>query len=274
MSTIMIDKTKCAGDGKCVDVCPAQVLEIHDTTHLPQFVKDGEERCIQCGHCMAVCPHAAFSFDWLGARDCQRLNPDWRINPEQVEQLLKGRRSIRRYKDQPVENATLDTLIDIARYAPSGINKQPVCWALVNNKEKVHQLAEIVVNWTRSLIAANAPMATAFRMYKLVEAWDKNEDWICRGAPSVVVAYAPKEDSLAPQACTIALTYFELAAASFGLGACWAGYVSMAINNFEEARKFMGFSSRVTCLGAMMVGYPNVHYFRIPGRHKPHIKRI
>ncbi|HNX82217.1 MAG TPA: nitroreductase family protein [Candidatus Omnitrophota bacterium] len=274
MSFLSIDETKCSGDGRCVDVCPNKVLEINDKSHLPQVAGDGQERCIQCGHCVAVCPRGALSLACMRPEDCQRLNPDWRISPDHIEQLLKGRRSIRCYKDQPVEQETLEKVIDIARYAPSGINRQPVCWALINSKEKVHQVAELVVAWMRRLIAAGSPLVASFHMDNLVAAWERNDDRICRGAPSIVVVYGPKEDVLAPPACTIALTYFELAATSFGLGTCWGGYVHMALNNFEDARTFFGFSGRVRCYGAMMVGYPKPQYFRIPARNKPHIKRI
>jgi nitroreductase len=123
----------------------------------------------------------------------------------------------------------------------------------------------------RSLVAASSPMAKSFHLENIVSAWDKGNDWVCRGAPHIVIAYALKDDPIAPQACTIALTYLELSAASLGLGACWAGYVSMALNMSEEARRYAGLSSKTSCQGAMMVGYPKVKYSRIPLRNKPRI---
>ncbi len=274
MSFLYVDKSRCGGDGKCVRVCPSRVLEMDTDERIPRLVKDGQERCIRCGHCVAVCPHAALSLEPMRAEDCTRLEPDWRITPHQAEQLLKGRRSIRHYKDQAVDNKTIDAIIDIARYAPSGVNRQPVNWAVINDKQKVHQLAGIVIDWIRSLMADKSPLISSYRLDRHVAAWDRGEDWICRGAPSVVVTYAPKEDLLAPQESAIALTYFELAAVSYGLGTCWGGYVSMSVHHFQKAREFLGFSGRVACLGVMMLGYPALPYFRIPGRNKPHVKII
>jgi nitroreductase len=135
----------------------------------------------------------------------------------------------------------------------------------------VHRLAELVIEWMRGLISAGAPIAESLRMPNLVKAWDAGEDWICRGAPHVVIAYSLKEDMTAPQACTIALTYLEIAAASSGFGACWAGYLHMAINMSEDVRKLIGLSKRTDAFGAMLVGYPRFEYRRIPLRNDPRI---
>ena len=75
----------------------------------------------------------------------------------------------------------------------------------------------------------------------------------------------------AAQDCTVALTYFELAAAAAGLGTCWAGYAAIAINMSTMVRKYVYLSSRMSCYGAMMAGYPRFNYHRIPMRNKPHI---
>jgi nitroreductase len=108
-------------------------------------------------------------------------------------------------------------------------------------------------------------------MKRMIAAWENGNDWICRSAPHVVIVYAPKSDMIAAQDSTIALTYFEIAAASMHLGTCWAGYLVMAINMSSEVRKFVFLSSRMACFGAMMVGYPRFNYHRIPIRNKPHI---
>jgi nitroreductase len=140
------------------------------------------------------------------------------------------------------------------------------------DKGKTWELSRIVVDWMRGLIASGSSLAESFRMKNIVAAWDNNNDWVCREAPHLFVAYALKDDPIAAQDCTIALTYLELAAASLGLGACWAGYAAMAINMCPEARKFVGISSRAQCYGAMLVGYAKINYYRIPQRNKARVK--
>jgi nitroreductase len=240
-------------------------------THLPKFIEGAENKCISCGHCVAVCPTAALSLPSMPAEACLPLDKDWRVSPKNLEHFLKGRRSIRLYKEDIVERSIIEKLIDTARYAPSGINRQPVCWAVVYDKEKVKQLSALVIEWMRSLIKKNSALAEAFRVENIIKMYEKGADPITRGAPHIIIAYALKYDMTASQSCTIALTYLELMAASFGLGACWAGYVSMAINMLEQVRESIGLSKKTSAFGAMMIGYPKYNYSRIPLRNNPHI---
>jgi nitroreductase/NAD-dependent dihydropyrimidine dehydrogenase PreA subunit len=274
MPLLNINKDKCLGDGKCVSVCPVHILYINQISHLPEVSDGKEELCLNCGHCVAVCPPGALSLVSMPARSCEALEAGWRLDPKAVGQLLKGRRSIRAYKETPVTGDTLEKLIDIARYAPSGINRQPVRWAIIDDARKVQKLAGLIVEWMRGQVKEGSELAESFRFEGMVNSWDKGHDNILRGAPAMVIAYALKDDPMARDASTIALTYFDIASPAFGLGTCWAGYAQMAINMSPEVRKFLGLPGRTYCFGAMMVGYPKFEYFRIPLRNKPHIKKI
>jgi nitroreductase len=161
--------------------------------------------------------------------------------------------------------------LDIARYAPSGINRQPVDWSVVMGKDKVHDLGDLISKWMEGLLSAKSPMAESFNFFRLVESWKKGKDLICRDAPCIVTAYGFKDDPMVPQSCTISGEYLELAAFGLGLGACWAGYVNMAINMSEEVRKFTGLSSRAYAGAVMMVGYSKYRYSRIPARNIPRV---
>lgn len=271
INTLSVDQKKCGGDGACAAVCPIRILEIGKDTRVPGFVEGGEKACINCGHCVTVCPTGALSLASMPVDSCRTLAKDWRILPEPLEQFMKGRRSIRAYKDDIVDRAILERLIDTARYAPSGINRQPVNWAVVHDVKKVKDLSRLVAEWMRTLIAQKSPLAESLRMQNIIAMYDRGEDPITRGAPHVIIAYSLKDDMTAPQACTIALTYFELMAASMGLGTCWAGYVQMAINMDLEIQKFLGLSRKTNAFGALMIGYQKYRYARIPLRNDPHV---
>ena len=239
MNTITVDKKTCAGDGKCVN----------------------------CGHCFAVCPHGSIKLSTMDIKDALRLDQSKLPDSEQVEMLLKGRRSIRVYKDEPVSKEAIEKLIDIARYAPSGINRQPVNWVVVLGKDKVHDLGECVAEWMENLVNVKSPMAVSMGFDRLAESWRRGEDGIVRGAPCIVIAYGAKDDPMVPQSCLIAGTYLELAAFGLGFGACWAGYVNMAINTDDNTKKFIGLSAHATAGAVMMIGYSKYKYSRIPMRN-------
>ena len=267
MITIEVDKKTCKADARCVEICPVQILRMNPEQRVPEFIPGGADLCINCGHCFASCPHGSIRLSSMSVEQAMPLDHAALPKPEQVELLLKGRRSIRLYKDEPVSKESVEKLLDIARYAPSGINRQPVNWAVVMGKEKVHDLSASVAKFMEELINSKSPMAESLRFDRLVESWKKGKDLICRDAPCVIIAYGLKDDSIAAQSCVISAEYLELAAFGFGFGACWAGYVSMAINMSDEVRKFVGISSRAQAGAAMMIGYAKYQYTRIPQRN-------
>jgi len=270
MSIFTVDNSECISCGTCVEVCPARILELDAEKH-PK-VKDGrEDFCINCGHCACVCPKGVLSLATMPIDTLKELPAGWRLTPEKVEMFLKGRRSIRAYKEDPVEKPTIEKMIDIARYAPTGINRQPVYWAIVHDTKKVQELAGLAIEWMRSLVAEKSPIAESLHFEGLVKQWEAGEDRVCRKAPHVALAYGLKEDPMAQAACTIAMTYFELTAVTFGLGACWAGYLQMALNQYAPARKAAGLSTKTVCHGAMMFGYPKYEYNCIPAKNNPKV---
>ncbi|MBN1686012.1 MAG: hypothetical protein JW852_05120, partial [Spirochaetales bacterium] len=70
-------------------------------------------------------------------------------------------------------------------------------------------------------------------------------------------------------------TYQELAAFSLGLGPCWGGYVMFACrNNWPDLRNFLHLPEGHTVFGAMMIGYPNYPFQRLPLRSEAEVSWI
>jgi nitroreductase/NAD-dependent dihydropyrimidine dehydrogenase PreA subunit len=271
MITLEINKQKCKGDGRCIEVCPMRILQMNTGQKIPEFVPGGGDMCINCGHCFALCPYGAINLSTMNVDQSMPFDASALPNAKQVEMFLKGRRSIRIYKDTPVSTESVEKLLDIARYAPSGINRQPVSWSAVMGKDRVHDLGGLVSKWMEELLQSKNPMATAYKFDHIVESWKQGKDRICRGAPCILIAYGHKDDPMVPQSCTIAGTYLELAAFGQGFGACWAGYVNIAVNMSLEIRTFVGLPASATAGAAMMIGYAGCRYARIPSRNPARI---
>ena len=58
-------------------------------------------------------------------------------------EVVKGRRSIRKYREQAIPNAEVEFLIDLARHAPSSMNGQPWHFVIVRNGRSKAALAGI-----------------------------------------------------------------------------------------------------------------------------------
>ncbi len=271
MSLFTVDPEKCKRDGVCVAECPAMIIQLKDKESVPEPVEDLDEFCINCGHCVTVCPHGALSHRAMSPDQCPPVKKDWLLDKERVEHFLRARRSIRTYKDKPVDRETIAKLIDIARYAPSGSNLQPVDWLVIHDSDEVHALAGMVVDWMRYMIKEQPEIANPMHLDSVVGSWDAGFDRICRGAPHVIVTHAPKNLPPAQSACTIALTYLDLAAPSFGVGACWAGYFNYAAISWPPMQQALNLPEGNISLGSMMVGYPKYKYHRLPLRNEPPI---
>ena len=271
MSIFRVDNEKCNRCGICVLECPPRIIEIKEFGALPSTVKGQEERCIDCGHCVAVCPFDAVSLDIMSPEECAPVNKDLLPTAEQVEHLLKSRRSIRAYKPETVPHEVLEKLIDTVSCAPSSHNSQPLHWLVVEEPRETRRLAALVVEWMNVLIKKSPRVNELFHFDIFVNAWERGEDRVLHGAPHVIVAHAPKEAPMAQDNSAIALTYLELAAYSMGLGACWAGYLMAAATSFPAMMNALALPGGHRCFGAMIVGYPKHKFRRIPLRNDPRI---
>ena len=271
MTLFTVDTEKCARDGICEQECPTRIIEFRSKEDFPKPIKEAEQFCIACGHCVAVCPHEAISLKWLKPEDCRSINQEWAFTAQQAEQFLKSRRSIRTFKHKAVEKEKLEKLLEVACYAPSAKNMQPWHWTIVRDGEEVRRLAGMVIDWMRGIVEKSRDLAEAMGFLRVLEAWDMGYERICRGAPHVIVAHADKNWPFGAEDCTLALDYLELFATATGLGTCWGGYFYAAVNQHPPLFEALGLPAEHKAYGAMMVGYPKFTYPRVPKRNLPKI---
>jgi nitroreductase len=77
-----------------------------------------------------------------------------------VRQAIHGRRAVREFTAEPVEEATLRLLVEAAIQAPSAVNQQPWLFTIVSDKEllarvsneaKAHMLRTRRRRWLRTI---------------------------------------------------------------------------------------------------------------------------
>jgi nitroreductase/NAD-dependent dihydropyrimidine dehydrogenase PreA subunit len=271
MGLLIIDQEKCKKDGICAKECPMAIIRLQEPEGYPELIPGAEPFCIQCGHCVAVCPHGALSHAQVPVENCPALQKDLLISEEQAVQFLRSRRSIRFFKDRPVEKERIQELIEVARYAPTASNAQVVEWLVFTDRAKIKKLAGLAVDWMRSVLQLNPLPAQATYLPMIVGAWDAGYDVVLREAPALIVASAPKSDLNGLVDVTLALSYLELAAVAKGLGTCWAGLVQGAILSSQPLKNALGLPEGHTHHYPMMLGYPKPKYFRLPERRAPKI---
>jgi nitroreductase/NAD-dependent dihydropyrimidine dehydrogenase PreA subunit len=265
-----VDRNTCNRDGICVDSCPSGLIEMDDNGY-PSPVPEAEEVCIRCGHCVAVCPTGSLKHRVVKLEKCLPLDKSLGISSAQCEQFLKGIRSIRAFKKKAIPREDLVKLLEVSRFAPTGHNSQSVEYMVLCNHEELHHLADLTVDWMRTIIKGNPQLAAELFLERTVSRWEQGIDVILRDAPAIIITHASKGNRIAPMDCVIALTYLDLAASSMGMGCCWAGYFRNAAANYPPLTQALGLPEGNICFGAMMAGYPKYIYHRIPTRKQPNV---
>lgn len=274
MALFTIDREKCDRDGICVAECPERVIEASPEDAFPSPTEHAEALCLRCGHCVAVCPQGAFSWRDVRAEACPPIRRELAISAEQMEHHILSRRSVRTYKKKAVDKAVLQRLLEVSRYAPTAKNLQPVHWLVIMDPAEVKRMGGMVIDWMEAMLKGESKaLFTEFILQQIVNDWKKGGDWICRGAPHIIVAHGPNDLPIPASAsgCMIALTTLELAAPSFGLGACWAGYFNAAAISWPPLTRELRLPPNHDPYGAMMIGYPTYKYHRIPPRDEVRI---
>lgn len=151
-------------------------------------------------------------------------------------ELVKKRRSIRRYSQEPIDRATLDAILKIALFAPASHGTKVVEFVVVENKETLDALARC------KRIGAPSVRAAAAAVVVIVDR--RGELWI--------------EDA------SVASAYLLLAAEAYGIGACWnhiRGRQGEHASSEEEIRNLLGIPDRYAVLSIVAMGHK--------GEHKP-----
>ena len=265
MPTLLVNPDRCTRCGRCSVVCPMSIVSPASPNALPAVADDVAHRCIRCGHCEAFCPTQALLLNFHPEEKTPLPEGAGILPPDAHALYLKKRRTIRRFSKAPLPKETILALLDVARYAASGSNGQPVQWLVVHDPNKVRNVAAATVEWMRA-IPPEHPMGSYIP--KILAGWDKGFDVICRGAPHLLVAHIPVANPIAPVDAVIALTLVDVAAPAWGIGTCWAGFVAMAAAaahppllhalDLPEGRKFAY---------AMMLGLPKYKIAAIPRRN-------
>lgn len=135
----------------------------------------------------------------------------------ELYQAIKQRRSIRKYKADPVPREVLLRVLDAANWAPSGVNLQQWKFYLVSGKKR-DQIAE---SYGRLTEKNYPPLEQRSEQQKTFAAWAKTYG----GAPLIIVATMPKGEprrmKMHLESVSAAFQNLLLAAYAEGLGTCW-----------------------------------------------------
>lgn len=191
-----------------------------------------------------------------------------------LEKLIKGRRSIRRWKESDVPDALLKQAVELATWAPNGGNYQGWHFKVVKNRDIINKMA-VAVQAAADKVAS-WPEAASWQ--EDAQRYRKNASFF-RSAPVCIAVFAREYRSVmdkiliaresldsearqilafrktAPtsiQSAAAAVTTMLLAFHQMGLGAVWLGAPLMAKREIETILKV---PSNLFLICLVAVGY-------------------
>jgi nitroreductase len=150
-----------------------------------------------------------------------------------VLEAIKGRRSIRAFKNQDVPAETVEELIDAARWAPSAGNIQPWEFIIVRKPRIRRRLVEAALG---QMFIEEAPVVII----------------VCADEECSSQGYGVRGKTLyCIQDTAAAIQNIHLTACSLGLGTCWVGAFRE-----EETREILKIPRGMRPVAIIPVGYP------------------
>jgi nitroreductase/NAD-dependent dihydropyrimidine dehydrogenase PreA subunit len=262
MLDFIVDESLCIRCKECVRDCPARII-VQTGNELPSITAAAEENCLRCQHCLAVCPTGAISILGKLPADSQDLATSEQPTLNAIEQLVRSRRSIRRYKPANLEPELIQSLLTTAEHAPTGANRRDLTFTVIDDQDVMKAIRQRVMEALRTAVEAGAVPEHLAYVHASVPAYFKyRADLIFRGAPHLLLVSAGPEALCANEDVIIALTTFELAAAAAGVGTTWCGMLKMALEASPDLKPLLGLAPDQTYYYAMLFGTPNVRYSR------------
>jgi len=260
MIDFVVNQQSCTKCGQCAADCPARIIELNGS--YPFITPEREAACYRCQHCLAICPVGAISI--LGRKPTQSLPlPGGLPTAQQMETLIKGRRSVRRYREENLDAELIQKLLEVACHAPSGMNARQVRFTVVDDRTRLSQLRDEMMERLVRLAHEEAfPPGLEFFGF-FVRQWEEERiDFLFRDAPHLLVASAPLSVVTPVQDSLIALSYFELYAASQGVGAVWDGLAKGALELMPDLKQRLGIPEDHVVGYAMAFGKPALSFQR------------
>ncbi|MBO5437674.1 MAG: nitroreductase family protein [Thermoguttaceae bacterium] len=287
--------SNCIHCSLCTEICPAHLFiwspegsAEHEPSDVP--IVPHPEACIQCGHCVCLCPADAIEHSAFPPEAKLPIPEDPLPSWENFHQLASTRRSVRKFQHAPVPRKQIAQILQTAETAPTACNGRHVHWTAVSDPEILHQIRQETLSVLRKglallespfgfLAAKLFPRSSAGRNYdripmmrSLLKA-SETQDLILYDAPALLAAHCSVKGSPFAQGdAQLALQNAALAAHALGLGSFYVGFVTWATQENPAIGKLLQLPKDHQLAGGLAVGIPAVQYRFAPVREFPEIR--
>ncbi len=183
-----------------------------------------------------------------------------------VTQAIFGRRSVREYTDEPVDESLIGSLIHAATHAPSAVNAQPWAFTVVRDQKALHRISDQAKSHMLTTLGGN-PHADHFRSHLS----DPNFH-VFYHAPALMLISAIAQGPWIVEDCALAAENLMLAAYAAELGSCWIGFAQSYLNT-SDGKADLGLPAEWVPVAPIIIGHPKSAVAPVP-RKSPEIRWV
>ena len=166
-----------------------------------------------------------------------------------LNSAINGRRAVREFTQQAVDEQTIRALIDAALQAPSAMNRQPCRFIVVRDQAL---LARLSVASKAHMLATMPEGAFSEHMHGQLD----NPDFhIFYHAPALILIAAMDEGAWMAEDCAMAAENLMLAAYGSGLGSCWIGLAQGYLRT-DAGKDMLAFPANWAAVAPIIIGHP------------------
>jgi nitroreductase len=166
-----------------------------------------------------------------------------------ITEVISGRRSVREYTPQAVDETAIRHLIDAAIKAPNAVNQQPWSFTVVRDQAGLERLSHAA----KSHMLATMPATAHSDHFRSLLS---NPDFqIFYHAPVLILISAAAQGPWIVEDCALAAENLMLAAYAAGLGTCWIGFAQGFLNT-PEGKKELALPDACVPVAPIIVGHP------------------
>ncbi len=167
----------------------------------------------------------------------------------ELKEAITTRRSVRKYKDEPIAEETIRELLELASWAPSGTNTQPWLYTVIEGKDYLKGLSDRCKPYILEAMDA-LPALEIYRTTLSNPGYN-----IFHGASTLVLIYGNQNAFTYPNDCSMAALNLMLAAWDRGIGSCWVGF-ARALCGTPEFKAELDVPPQYQLVAPVILGYP------------------
>ena len=178
----------------------------------------------------------------------------------ELDICIKGRRSVRSYRDEPVSKEQIEAVLEAGVWAPTGMNRQPWKFIVIEDNKLIIYVSEE----TKILVQQMMP--------PMAEKFQTKADIICYNAPVLILICTEKDKQWGHTNLldsVLAVQNMFLKAYELGLGTCYMGFVQF-LSSKPDVLKKIGVPDGYEMMVPFILGHPKTKQ-GVGKRNKPEI---